>query len=45
MKKILTVTILLVLLLTACTIPLQSPSRENAKELDSELTLEVALYP
>lgn len=32
MKKILTVTILLVILLTACTIPLQSPSRENANE-------------
>ena len=44
MKKILTVTILLVLLLTACTVPWQWSAEEYVKTQNSELTLEVALY-
>ena len=44
MKKIHAATIFLVLVLTACTISWQRPVGKNAKVLNSELTLEVALY-
>lgn len=44
MKKILTLTLLLALLLSACTGTV-TPAGGNVKAHDSDLTLEVALYP